>query len=629
MIKDRGGSGLTSPNSPTNPSGGGVNIEDCFSTYVYTCNGATQDIVNGINLADDGGMVWTKCRDYAYANTLLDTERGLINGIFTEYTDQAADLADGFTSYNSNGYTLAPYVSTNSLNKNNYDYVSWTFKKQPRFFDMVKYTGNGVAGREIPHELGCDVGMIIVKGTTAVGRWYVYHKSNGATKYMELDTTIAAGTFVGVWNDVEPSDTNFTLGDYVQVNADGEEYIAYLFADDPLGASGDGSDGMIACGSYVGNGTSGVEIDLGWEPQFVLVKRLDATGNWFLFDTMRGFVNGSNDSELNPNTSDQELTTVFGDITPTGFYVNSPVGELADGGTYIYMAIRRGMKEPTTSSDVFAIDNGDGNSSVPYHNSGFPVDMAIRRDTSTTGSNGIAARLTGNTEMKTESTEAESNQTYNLFDYMEGWNSWSTTYANYYSWMFKRAKGFMTVTAITDTGSSDVVKHDLGVVPELILGKCRSTAEDWYVYHKDLTSGNTLRLNTNAAEVSDTSRFTGISDTQFTYGGGTATRTRIFYMFASLAGISKVFSYVADGVKTIDCGFTTGTKMLILKRKDSTGNWLMFDSTRGLVTGNDNVLKLDTTDAETTNTDLVDPHPIGFISNIVDNGNYIGYAISN
>ena len=54
--------------------GGGVAvvptyIEDVFSTYLYTGNGSTQTITNGIDLAGEGGLVWIKKRDSNIANT--------------------------------------------------------------------------------------------------------------------------------------------------------------------------------------------------------------------------------------------------------------------------------------------------------------------------------------------------------------------------------------------------------------------------------------------------------------------------------------------------------------------------------------------------------------------------------
>jgi hypothetical protein len=45
-------------------------IEDVFSTYLYTGNGSTQTITNGIDLAGEGGLVWIKRRDIVqYAGT--------------------------------------------------------------------------------------------------------------------------------------------------------------------------------------------------------------------------------------------------------------------------------------------------------------------------------------------------------------------------------------------------------------------------------------------------------------------------------------------------------------------------------------------------------------------------------
>ena len=37
-------------------------VEDVFLTYLYTGNGSTQTITNGIDLAGKGGLVWTKRR---------------------------------------------------------------------------------------------------------------------------------------------------------------------------------------------------------------------------------------------------------------------------------------------------------------------------------------------------------------------------------------------------------------------------------------------------------------------------------------------------------------------------------------------------------------------------------------
>ena len=52
-------------------------IEDVFSTYLWTSTGATSiDIVNGIDLATEGGMFWVKSRTNA-EDHVIAWERGV------------------------------------------------------------------------------------------------------------------------------------------------------------------------------------------------------------------------------------------------------------------------------------------------------------------------------------------------------------------------------------------------------------------------------------------------------------------------------------------------------------------------------------------------------------------------
>jgi hypothetical protein len=60
-------------------------IEDLFSTYLYTGNGSTQTITNGIDLAGKGGMVWTKGRSLITNHHIVDTERGAGDTLFPEH----------------------------------------------------------------------------------------------------------------------------------------------------------------------------------------------------------------------------------------------------------------------------------------------------------------------------------------------------------------------------------------------------------------------------------------------------------------------------------------------------------------------------------------------------------------
>ena len=75
-----------------------------------------------------------------------------------------------------------------------YDYVGWTFKKHPKFFDIVSYTGDTNIQKVLSHSLGSDPGMVIIKSTNTAGTsWWTWHTSFGANtsdigKQMALDS---------------------------------------------------------------------------------------------------------------------------------------------------------------------------------------------------------------------------------------------------------------------------------------------------------------------------------------------------------------------------------------------------------------------------------------------------------
>jgi hypothetical protein len=129
-------------------------IEDVFSTYLYTGNGSTQTITNGIDLAGEGGLVWSKARSATQVHTLFDTERGATKSLFSNLTNGEITLGDALTGFTSSGYTLGADASGPNINGSGTTYASWTFRKAPRFFDVVTWTGDSVAGRSISHNLG-------------------------------------------------------------------------------------------------------------------------------------------------------------------------------------------------------------------------------------------------------------------------------------------------------------------------------------------------------------------------------------------------------------------------------------------------------------------------------------------
>ena len=596
----------------------------------------------------EGGLVWIKRRNGVENNDLYDTVRGATKDLRTNATSAQGTESNGLQEFNSNGFTVG---GDGLVGVNGGEYVSWTFRKAPKFFDVVTYTGNSTENRKISHNLGCEVGMILVKRTSSSRDWVVYHRGNTAapeTDVLYLNLTDATTDLGSVWYDTAPTSTEFTLGDQIGVNANGETYVAYLFAHNNSdgGFGPDADQDVIKCGSYTGNGsTSGPEINLGFEPQFLMIKKYSGgTGAWEVVDIMRGFpVDTAGDRVIRWNSSGSENTSLpVGKPTATGFQITTDEAHVNQSGHgYIYMAIRRGpLAEPTSASDVFTVVKGmaANTSSVPGFTANHVVDFAISSQTSSS-SNVTGTRLLGDTFLSTDATDAETansvtrtNGYQNGFFFTNG-GADSTRLA----WMWKRAPSYFDVCCYTGNATTRTISHNLGAVPEMMWVKQRDEARSWYVYHKDTGATKVLVLNeTDAADTynyywNDTaptsSVFTVASNFRVNKSGG----TYIAYLFATLAGVSKVgsVSHNSNSATDVDCGFQNGCRFLLIKQYTSTGAWFVYDSQRGIVSGADPRLKLNDTSAENTSNDDIDPLSSGFtLTTNFSGGDYIFYAIA-
>ena len=625
-------------------------IEEVFSTWLYTGNSSTQTITNGIDLSTKGGLVWTKSRqDSSLYHVLSDSATGPNNILRTNSTAAAftyTSVGWSVPVFNTNGYTTSDsgYVSQSVTNLN--QFVSWTFRKQPKFFDVVTYTGNGATSRNISHSLGSDPGCIIVKRTSgASSNWSVYHRSTGTGKRLILNQTSAVLTDADWFASV--TSTTFSVSGNTDANDNGETYVAYLFAHNAGGFGLTGTDNVISCGSYTGTGAAGNTITLGYEPQWLLIKNIDGsigvgTSSWLLLDNMRGMtVSSAVDPYLLANTSGAEDSQGGADIvspTATGFTLNSGVF-LANqsGANYIYIAIRRGpMKTPTTGTSVFDPEAYTGTSATRTITSGFPVDLSISKIRSQGFPGGWFDRLRGALQViRSSSTDPEATSADSLtgFDSMTGvvlggggGGRINTSPDTYAMWNFRRAPGFMDEVCYTGTGSSATsYSHNLGVAPELIINKVRSASGSNWIATFNFTSTNYVLAALNLTIAGGTFLYTdGASiearptSTAMRFTGGVSAvndsgQTYVAYLFASCPGVSKVGSYTGTGaLQTINCGFTGGARFVLIKRTDSTGDWWVYDSARGITSGNDPYLFLNSTAAEVTNTNYVDTTSVGF-----------------
>ena len=593
-------------------AGDATYIEDVFSTYLYTGNGSTQTITNGIDLSTKGGMVWTKDRTTGGTDhRVFDTARGVGKNLITDGTYAQSTDVSSLTAFNTNGFSLGNDSMTNT---NAANYASWTFRKQPKFFDVVTYTGNGTSVRNIAHNLGSVPGCVIVKVTSDINNWNLYHRGlNGGTNpqdyFVSLNTTNAQSANA-IWNNTAPTSTQFTVNGGTSVNASGQTYVAYLFAHDAGGFGAAGTDNVISCGSYTTDSLGKATVNLGYEPQWLITKNITSTSNWVLQDIMRGLGGEPNPTNalLYANLANAEY------LGQTGYYVTSTGFNLLNqeaNKTFIYIAIRRPMKPPTTGTEVFKPVKQAGGGTVTTN---FPIDCVINGFTSLTVDKLERSRLQGGfQQLATSSTAAETTEAGN-FNFASNTglvdNYFGSGNQVFYE-CFRRAPGFFDVVCYTGNGTYGNKNHNLGVVPELIISKKRSTTSPWYVW----TPGSSAKyavLNTTAAWANLGNSPATSTTFQATFNDETGD-TCVAYLFASCPGVSKVGSYTGTGTTNqINCGFTGGARFVLIKRTDSTGDWYVWDTARGIVSGNDPYLLMNSTAAEVTSTDYIDPYSAGF-----------------
>ena len=634
-------------------------IEDVFSTWLYTGTGAAQTITNGIDLSTKGGLVWTKSRTYGNNggtpgdHVLWDSSVQSALNSNTTYSasggNQNATTGGVFAFYNNGFLTNQGFSGAN--------FATWTFRKQPKFFDVVTYTGTG-SNTTIAHNLGSVPGCIIVKRTDTTGAWQVYHRSLANTEYLVLNTTAATATGTTRWNSTTPTSTVFSLGTDASVNASGGTYVAYIYAHNSGGFGLTGTDNVITCGSFTTDASGAASVNLGYEPQFWLYKPTIAARYWTIYDVMRGW-SQTYIANLNPNVADAEgggAATLFYP-TATGF---DCVAGLDPSTQHIYIAIRRGpMKVPTLGTQVYnGVTRTGTGSAATVTGAGFPPDLVIL-ESLLDPKGSFSDRLRWPTQLlNSYETAAEATDTNGVTSFsMDGMSVGVGNAANrsgfdYVYWFLRRYPSVFDEVCYTGTSVSQTINHNLGVAPELMIIKSRNTATtDWDVLSNFTVSNfkdtllNMANSGTNqtygpggspnfemmTAQPSSSAFFVSAS-AQLNYSA----RTFVAYLFATCAGVSKVGSYTGNGTtQTINCGFTGGARFVLIKRTDATGDWYVYDTARGMTVLTDPYLRLNVNSAETATLGSVTTVSTGFALNStilaainVNGGTYIFLAIA-
>lgn len=577
----------------------------------------------------DGGLVWVKGRNYGGLHDLGDTIRGPQKPLTTSATSGSYlgvnAVGGGITSFTNNGFTIG---NRSAVNEAGYDFVSWTFKQAPGFFEMQTFTADSNFDGTIYHTLGCKPGLVIVKRADGSSDWGVYardgaddseigigylnNNNNWNTGSLAFSST---STFIRIFSN------SFTFNPF----GTNGEFIVYLFAmggidSDAAKFGKNENESIIQCGT-----TDGSKVTLGWEPQWILTTSTNFSTDWDIIDNIRGLPWGESARELRTNDSSGETSTSYSPkLYGDGFELGSVSGE------HFYMAIRRPHKPASDfeATNLFSMDPaGQTSSSLQaFDSNGHVVDMAFEKQPLASGGHLFFSRLTGQGYLESSSGGSDAQGSSIFWDYMSGCVEGFGSANVYQAWMFRRAPGFFDVAAYRGTSQLQNIPHSLGVVPELIIIKSRTRTGNWRVFFEfGSTTYKSMYINATAGATPanySTGEFGQPTSTTFTVGNqyeiNDSTFHYVAYLFASVPGISKVGSYTGNGTvdgdgKNINCGFSAGARFVLIKSLDTVnGGWQLFDTERGIIAGDDPILYLNSSSDQVPNEDPIDPYPGGF-----------------
>ena len=203
-------------------------------------------------------------------------------------------------------------------------------------FSIIKYEGDGNSTTSIAHGLGKTPSWIMIKrldgGSGNTGDWMGGHAHMSSWKnYMVPNKN------QNQYDDFQPfaaypTDTVFTVGSSDRVNNDGNDYVAYVWADIP---------GVQKFGIYNGNGNAnGPFINTGFRPAIIWYKDRTSGGYWNIRDSKRTPYNGIA-QELYTAESDVENhhNTRNVDFLSNGFKIKDSHDAINNSARqYIYMA---------------------------------------------------------------------------------------------------------------------------------------------------------------------------------------------------------------------------------------------------------------------------------------------------
>ena len=297
--------------------------------------------------------VWGKSRNSGYAWQVYDSNRG--TGKYLEFDNGTETTnANSLKSFDANGITVGSGATFAAYsNGNNVAFWNWKINGGTTTTDnngsltstvqtnsevgisIATFTVPTQANFSFGHGLGSVPEMFWWKSRTSTQNWIGYHfaktpsvpNQNGFYVNSQL-----AGFTTGANWITELTSTRVAITDGQVSSGSNRDDVVYSFKS---------VEGFSKIGSYTGNGsTNGPFIYLGFKPAFFLLKRVDSTKDWLLYDNKRDPDNRvAQGLFINTVGTETEQTGGFVDFVSNGIKLKEDGTAMnASGGTFIYMA---------------------------------------------------------------------------------------------------------------------------------------------------------------------------------------------------------------------------------------------------------------------------------------------------
>jgi len=333
---------FASDGSTTTPS-----LASSFSTVNNTSPSTNQAIAAGFT----PDMVWIKGSNIGSGNATAwgqyDTVRGSGESLQSDNDGQEYDYSghpsgDLGMAFTSTGYNTPPLVN-NNINNSSDDYINYFWKagglpsintdgtrstivsaNQAAGFSIVEGTiaASGYAAT-LGHGLSSQPELIIYKPLNITSAWYVFSEYGGSllgnNNVLKLNT-----------NDASTSDSLFDITSTTfktGTSSSAHSFIAYCWHS---------VSGFSKIGTYSGNGTASNEINVGFQPTWVMSKPSSGSGSWIVIDSERGA-----NKQLYADQTAAQGTESGNSFTTTGFEFGTSTGGNTSGVTYIYVAFKQ------------------------------------------------------------------------------------------------------------------------------------------------------------------------------------------------------------------------------------------------------------------------------------------------